>query len=55
MNKIFTYSVKNGDAGSLALWGENSYNIGAGMARLRTAAGFIQAYMPWRLFPRILN
>lgn len=37
---------ENGDAGSLALWGENSYNIGAGMARLRTAAGFIQAYMP---------
>lgn len=37
---------ENGDAGSLALWGANSYNIGAGMARLRTAAGFIQAYMP---------
>ncbi|MDM5228104.1 c-type cytochrome [Cytobacillus sp. NJ13] len=37
---------ENGDSGSLALWGDNSYNIGAGMARLRTAAGFIQAYMP---------
>ncbi|MBT2687347.1 c-type cytochrome [Bacillus sp. ISL-47] len=37
---------ENGDAGNLALWGENSYNIGAGMARLRTAAGFIQTYMP---------
>lgn len=29
-----------------ALWGANSYNIGAGMARLRTAAAFIKARMP---------
>ncbi len=30
----------------LAVWGKDSYNNGAGMARLRTAAGFIQKYMP---------
>lgn len=29
-----------------ALWGPNSFNIGAGMARLRTAAAFIRARMP---------
>jgi thiosulfate dehydrogenase len=29
-----------------ALWGPHSYNIGAGMARLRTAAAFIRAAMP---------
>ena len=29
-----------------ALWGESSFNIGAGMARQRTAAGFIHAHMP---------
>jgi thiosulfate dehydrogenase len=28
------------------LWGPRSYNIGAGMARLRTAAAFIRAAMP---------
>jgi thiosulfate dehydrogenase len=28
------------------LWGDRSYNIGAGMARLRTAAAFIRAGMP---------
>ncbi len=28
------------------LWGNESYNIGAGMARLRTAAAFIKARMP---------
>lgn len=28
------------------LWGERSYNIGAGMSRLRTAAAFIRAAMP---------
>ena len=28
------------------LWGPRSYNIGAGMARLRTAAAFIHANMP---------
>lgn len=35
-----------GGATGLALWGDNSYNIGAGMARVRTAAGYIQKYMP---------
>ncbi|WP_114571261.1 c-type cytochrome [Exiguobacterium flavidum] len=30
----------------LAVFGENSYNDGAGMNRLRTTAGFIQNYMP---------
>lgn len=28
------------------LWGEGSYNIGAGMARVRTAAAFIKRWMP---------
>ncbi|MGQ0646197.1 MAG: c-type cytochrome [Gemmatimonadaceae bacterium] len=28
------------------LWGRDSYNIGAGMARVRTAAAFIRARMP---------
>ncbi|WNS75334.1 c-type cytochrome [Bacillus sp. DTU_2020_1000418_1_SI_GHA_SEK_038] len=38
---------ENGGQGTpLALWGDDSYNIGAGMARLRTAAGFIKEYMP---------
>jgi len=30
-----------------ALWGAQSYNIGAGMARLRTAASFIRHNMPF--------
>lgn len=30
-----------------ALWGPRSYNIGAGMARLRTAASFIRHNMPY--------
>lgn len=29
------------------VWGENSFNIGAGMARIRTAAGFIKHNMPF--------
>lgn len=29
------------------LWGDRSYNIGAGMSRLRTAAAFIRAGMPY--------
>lgn len=29
-----------------ALWGKNSFNIGAGMARLHTAAGFVKRNMP---------
>ena len=33
---------------SPALWGDSSYNIGAGMARLRTAASFIRHNMPLR-------
>ncbi len=28
------------------LWGDDSYNIGAGMARTFTAAGFVKANMP---------
>ncbi len=30
-----------------ALWGDRSYNIGAGMARVRTAASFIRHNMPY--------
>ncbi|MBS4188922.1 c-type cytochrome [Bacillus sp. FJAT-49705] len=30
----------------LAVWGENSFNDGAGMNRIRTTAGFIKGYMP---------
>lgn len=29
-----------------ALWGERSFNVAAGMARRKTAAGFIEAHMP---------
>lgn len=29
-----------------ALWGKDSFNIGAGMARLQTAAGFVKKNMP---------
>ena len=36
----------DGSARAPALWGPQSYNIGAGMARLRTAASFIHANMP---------
>jgi thiosulfate dehydrogenase len=36
-----------GTAAAPALWGEESYNIGAGMARLRTAASFIRHNMPY--------
>lgn len=38
----------NGAGKALAppLWGARSYNIGAGMARVRTAAAFIKAWMP---------
>jgi thiosulfate dehydrogenase len=36
-----------GTATAPALWGERSYNIGAGMARLRTAASFIRYNMPY--------
>jgi thiosulfate dehydrogenase len=39
---------QRGEGTALAppLWGNDSYNIGAGMARLRTAAAFIKARMP---------
>jgi len=36
----------NGTYAFPALWGDKSYNIGAGMARLYTAAGFIKHNMP---------
>ncbi|MFS0780155.1 c-type cytochrome [Bacillus sp. 1P06AnD] len=35
-----------GNNNGLAVFGEHSYNIGAGMARIRTAAGFIKEFMP---------
>ncbi len=34
------------------LWGDNSFNIGAGMARTSTAAGFLKANMPIAASPR---
>lgn len=37
----------NGTVNATPLWGDRSYNIGAGMARLRTAAAFIHANMPY--------
>jgi thiosulfate dehydrogenase len=45
-------AVCHGDGGlgtriAPAVWGVGSYNIGAGMARVRTAAAFIQANMPF--------
>ncbi|WP_442598579.1 c-type cytochrome [Neobacillus sp. D3-1R] len=36
----------DGGATGLPLWGEKSYNIGAGMARVRTAGAFIKNFMP---------
>ncbi len=36
-----------GSASAPPLWGSESYNIGAGMARLRTAASFIRYNMPY--------
>lgn len=36
-----------GSAGAPPLWGPQSYNIGAGMARVRTAASFIRDNMPF--------
>jgi thiosulfate dehydrogenase len=35
-----------GTAAAPPLWGAHSYNVGAGMARIRTAAAFIRAAMP---------
>lgn len=37
----------DGRPGFPAVWGPRSYSIGAGMARLRTAAGFIRHNMPF--------
>jgi cytochrome c len=36
-----------GTAGAPAVWGPASYNIGAGMARVRPAAEFIRRNMPF--------
>lgn len=36
-----------GTAAAPPTWGQNSFNIGAGMARLQTAAGFIKHNMPF--------
>ena len=36
----------NGEYLFPALWGPKSFNIGAGMARLSNAAGFVKANMP---------
>ncbi|WP_050616372.1 c-type cytochrome [Bacillus testis] len=35
-----------GNNNGLAVFGDNSYNIGAGMGRIRTAAAFIKDFMP---------
>lgn len=37
----------DGSVAAPPLWGSRSYNIGAGMARVRTAAAFIVANMPY--------
>lgn len=39
-------ALKGGEMLFPPLWGENAYNWGAGMHRVNTAAGFIQANMP---------
>ncbi len=44
----------NGSAVAPPLWGPRSYNIGAGMARIRSAAAFIHQLMP-RDRPRTLT
>ncbi len=46
----------NGEGSEVAppVWGPHSYNIGAGMARVRTAAGFIKELMP-QIAPRTLT
>jgi thiosulfate dehydrogenase len=36
-----------GTAGAPPVWGPQSYNVGAGMARVRTAAEFIRTSMPF--------
>ncbi len=42
-------SSGEGTAGAPPLWGPGSYNIGAGMSRVRTAAEFISRNMPFDL------
>jgi thiosulfate dehydrogenase len=39
--------VGEGSAKAPPVWGPRSYNIGAGMGRIRTAAAFIRANMPY--------
>lgn len=38
--------AENGKVIYPALWGKDSFNVGAGMARLHTAAGFVKKNMP---------
>ena len=39
---------QNGEGGAAPpVWGDGSYNIGAGMSRLRTAAAFVRVAMPY--------
>ncbi len=38
--------AENGKVSFPALWGSKSFNVGAGMARLHTAAGFVKKNMP---------
>ena len=40
-------AVGEGTAGAPPLWGPESYNVGAGMTRVRTAAEFISRNMPF--------
>jgi len=40
-------AVGEGTAGAPPLWGPESYNVGAGMSRVRTAAEFISRNMPF--------
>jgi len=40
-------AVGEGTAGAPPLWGPESYNVGAGMSRARTAAEFISRNMPF--------
>lgn len=47
-NKCIACHGPNGQGTDVAppVWGRDSYNIGAGMARVRTAAAFIKGWMP---------
>ena len=40
-------AVGEGTAGAPPLWGPDSYNVGAGMSRVRTAAEFVSRNMPF--------